>query len=70
MWAFSIIRRAVACANLGGHAYAGRLERLHKGQEPLRVVDLEVLKLELHKTRQGKAVGSVQPDSSARNERQ
>ena len=33
-------------ADLGGHAHAGlaavRLERLHKGQEPLRVVDLEL----------------------------
>ena len=35
-----------AGADLGGHAHAGlaavRLERLHEGQEPLRVVDLEL----------------------------
>ena len=35
-----------AGADLGGHAHAGlaavRLERLHKGQEPLQVVDLEL----------------------------
>ena len=29
-----------AGAGLGGHAV--RLERLHKGQEPLRVIDLEL----------------------------
>ena len=35
-----------AGADLGGHAHAGlvavRLKRLHKGQEPLRVVDLKL----------------------------
>ena len=35
-----------AGADLGGHAHAGlaavRLERLYEGQEPLRVVDLEL----------------------------
>ena len=35
-----------AGSDLGGHAHAGfaavRLERLHEGQEPLRVVDLEL----------------------------
>ena len=35
-----------AGADLGGHAHEGlatvRLERLHKGQEPLQVVDLEL----------------------------
>ena len=35
-----------ASADLGGHAHAGlaavRLERLHEGQEPLRVVDLQL----------------------------
>ena len=31
-----------AGADLGGHLAAVRLERLHEGQEPLRVVDLEL----------------------------
>ena len=40
------VKSSLTGADLGGHAHAGlaavRLERLHEGQEPLQVVDLEL----------------------------